>query len=162
MLDIFWDSHNPAVTSFSRQYANIVFYSNDIQLNKISASLETIKAKYQRPLTTKVRQLDKFYPAEDYHQKYYLQGNRLLGNEIGAIYPDIDDLRDSTVAARLNGYIAGNGYREILLEELPLMGLSENADNYLKQLAARLPLLSESPIGFSGSCPVPATGIKSD
>ena len=31
LLDIFWQSHNPSLGSFTRQYASIIFYHDDNQ-----------------------------------------------------------------------------------------------------------------------------------
>ena len=54
-----------------------------------------------------------------------------------AIYPDDADLVNSTVAARLNGYLAGYGDADLLERELEGYGLSEAAEERLRQSVGR-------------------------
>jgi len=53
---------------------------------------------------TDIEYLDKFYVAEDYHQKYRLRHSDLMKN-----FKDLDEkeFRDSALAAKLNGFVAG-------------------------------------------------------
>ena len=74
----------------------------------------------------------RFYLAEDYHQKYYLQHDKLLMQELASYSPR--QLVDSTVAARLNGYVAGRGSPSRLREDLPALGLSAPAASHLERL----------------------------
>jgi len=74
----------------------------------------------------------RFYLAEDYHQKYYLQHDRVLMRELAGYSPR--QLVDSTVAARLNGYVAGGGTPARLRDELASFGLTERATKHLEQV----------------------------
>ena len=76
----------------------------------------------------------RFYRAEDYHQKYYLRHDRTLIAELADYAPR--ELVESTVAARLNGYVAGRGTRAQLHDELPELGLSAAAATHLDRLVA--------------------------
>lgn len=76
----------------------------------------------------------RFYLAEDYHQKYYLRHDRTLSADL-ADYPP-RALVESTVAARLNGYVAGAGTLAQLHDELPRLGLSAAAATHLERLVA--------------------------
>lgn len=80
-----------------------------------------------------------FWPAEDYHQKYHLRGQPLLLRELQAIYPNEADFVRSTAAARINGYLGGNGTLAQLEGELPLLGLTPEAGRRLRELVARRP-----------------------
>jgi peptide-methionine (S)-S-oxide reductase len=73
----------------------------------------------------------RFYLAEDYHQKYSLRHHDALLREFASYTPR--QLVDSTVAARLNGYLAGNGSAAQLDRELPSFGLSAQANAELMQ-----------------------------
>jgi peptide-methionine (S)-S-oxide reductase len=77
----------------------------------------------------------RFWLAEDYHQKYYLRHDSLLMRELAGYTPR--QLVDSTVAARLNGYVAGRGTLARLREELASFALSAAANAHLEQLVAR-------------------------
>lgn len=83
------------------------------------------------PIVTGAR----FFLAEDYHQKYYLRHDSLLFREFAAYSPQ--QLVDSTVAARLNGYVSGRGAPERLREEIESFGLSPAANGHLERLVAQ-------------------------
>jgi peptide-methionine (S)-S-oxide reductase len=76
----------------------------------------------------------RFHLAEDYHQKYYLRHDRTLSAELADYTPH--QLVESTVAARLNGYVAGSGRLAQLHDELPQLGLSAAAATHLERLVA--------------------------
>lgn len=88
-----------------------------------------------------------FYPAEDYHQKYYLQQHKELAKEFNAIYPDIEDFVKSTAVARVNGYAGGYGTPETLQRELGSLGLSPEGIERVLELAER---------GLVSGCPMPS------
>jgi peptide-methionine (S)-S-oxide reductase len=74
----------------------------------------------------------RFYLAEDYHQKYYLRHDRVLMQELAGYTPR--QLVDSTVAARLNSFAARRASHAQVMEELPRLGLSRAASDYLLKL----------------------------
>ena len=81
--------------SSSRQYMEAVFCMDAEQ--EVTARRLGIGA----PIVTGAR----FYLAEDYHQKYYLRHIPTLISELADYTPR--ELVESTVAARLNGYVSG-------------------------------------------------------
>jgi peptide-methionine (S)-S-oxide reductase len=125
LLEIFWDSHNPATRPYSRQYMSIIFYHTDEQRQLAEASKERQEAEHGRPLFTEIVPARAFTPAEDYHQKYALQHEPQLFAELKAIYPRMEDLVASTAAARTNGYLDGYGSEEQFLAEINDLGLSD-------------------------------------
>lgn len=79
-----------------------------------------------RALSTRIERLGRFWPAEDYHQKYYLRNDRALASDFHAMFDgDESAFRESTSAARVNGYAAGDGTRAQLAREMEFLGLSE-------------------------------------
>jgi hypothetical protein len=54
--------------------------------------------------------------------------------EFAKMYPNAKDFVNSTAAARINGYLAGYGSYEMLLEEVKTFGLSESAQETLLKL----------------------------
>jgi peptide-methionine (S)-S-oxide reductase len=54
------------------QYRSAIFYTNDDQKSEAEAYVAQLtKAKtFSRPIVTQITRLEKFYPAEDYHQDF--------------------------------------------------------------------------------------------
>lgn len=124
ILQLFWDNHDPAGRPWSRQYMSIIFYHSDEQQKAAEASRMSIERKSGAKIYTELVAFSDFYLAEDYHQKYYLQGDKVLSGEIKAYYPVFSDFINSTAAARLNGIVGGYGDPAILAEEIENYGLS--------------------------------------
>jgi methionine-S-sulfoxide reductase len=80
LLDIFWRNIDP--TQADGQFADIglsyrtaIYYSTDEEKQIAEASKERLgkSGKFQKPIVTEILPAMKFYPAEEYHQKYYLK-----------------------------------------------------------------------------------------
>ena len=78
LLDMFWKSHDPTTRNrqgndIGTQYRSAIFYHNDEQ--KLLAEESKLKVDNSRiftnPIVTEITKLDKFWPAEDYHNDYY-------------------------------------------------------------------------------------------
>lgn len=78
LLDVFWHNIDPTVINrqfcdVGDQYRSAIFYHNDEQKKlalKSKAALEKNKS-FKEPVVTEITQAGEFYPAEEYHQKYY-------------------------------------------------------------------------------------------
>lgn len=134
MLEVFWSSHDPCSGSFSRQYAAILFFHDTDQEKAARESVASQEIDKGRKVLTGIVAYREFFMAEDYHQKYYLKSDRLIYDEFRSMYPDGNDLVSSTSAARVNGYLGGNGNPEQIREELSLLGLSPDVQKRLKNL----------------------------
>jgi peptide-methionine (S)-S-oxide reductase len=124
LLAQFWVSHRADRAAYSRQYMAAVFATDD----QADAAQRSKPPGARTPVITGAR----FYLAEDYHQKYHLRHHKPLMRELAALSPQ--ELVDSTVAARLNGYVAGHGSPAMLDRELASYGLSPNAAAVLTAL----------------------------
>lgn len=76
ILNIFWAIHNPTTpdrqgNDVGRQYRSVIFYYNDSQLKTIRDSIKSAQKFWDGPIVTEVLVLEKFYPAENYHQNYF-------------------------------------------------------------------------------------------
>lgn len=131
LLDLFWDSHDPTYKVSLRQYRNALFYTSEEQRLTAEESREALKQKKKRPILTAIEEAGTFYPAEDYHQKYYLSKVDRLFREVKRIYPDNEDLTASTAAARINGYLGCFGDPQDFQANIDLLGLSAEARDYL-------------------------------
>lgn len=78
LLEIFWKTHDP--TTLNRQgndvgpqYRSVVFTHDDAQrqeAERLKSELDASGA-FPRPIVTEIVPLDRFYPAEAYHQDYF-------------------------------------------------------------------------------------------
>ena len=78
LLEIFWKTHDPTTLNkqgndVGTQYRSVIFYHNDEQKQKAEyyKNKLTDEKIWDKPIVTEITKLDKFYPAEDYHQEYY-------------------------------------------------------------------------------------------
>jgi len=78
--DVFWRQINP--TQANGQFADIglsyqaaIFYATEEEKHAAEESKEKLAAsgKFQKPIATEILPAKKFWPAEEYHQKYYLK-----------------------------------------------------------------------------------------
>jgi methionine-S-sulfoxide reductase len=104
LLEHFWNNHsyNYNKKRGKNQYASRIFYTNKEQKNQAEASKAEKEA--QQTVATEIHPLN-FTVAEDYHQKYRLRHSKLMKN-FSQMGPK--KFRDSPVAAKLNGYVAGH------------------------------------------------------
>ena len=123
LLEVFWASHDPTAKPYLTQYRNAVFYTSEEQRQAAIASRQALQEKLDRELDTAIEPAGIFTPAEDYHQKYYLQRVAPLMKELQQRYPDRQQLFHSTAAARLNGYLGCNGDPASFGTDLRAVGL---------------------------------------
>jgi len=112
LLEKFFQNHDPFEASFSRQYRSVIFYHDDSQRAKALEYIEALEWKTKRKVMVSVEEAGAFYPAENYHQKYYLQMHKDILAQFRKIYPSFQDIVASTAAARVNGYLGGFGLRK--------------------------------------------------
>jgi hypothetical protein len=108
-----------------------IFYADEAQKHAAEKAIAAEEAKKGRKVHTQLLELETFYAAEDYHQKYYLRSDRLLMREL---HLSDAELMASPVAARLNGYVGGEGSRAQLDRELPSFNLSAEGADHLRGL----------------------------
>ena len=137
LLDVYWSASDCSQPSWSTQYASRIFYHNDEQRKLVEAAKAQEEARTGRTMHVTIEPYTRFYLAEDYHQKYYLQGNADMRREFEGIFSDPLDFTNSTAAARVNGYVGGNGTREQLENELDDLGLSPEGEQALLRRVRR-------------------------
>jgi peptide-methionine (S)-S-oxide reductase len=135
LLEIFWASHRPTSPPWSRQYASIIFWHDNQQRIEAEASKREMERRVG-PMHTEVTETPRFYPAEDYHQKYRLRNTPALYREFRGMYPSPTDFRDSKAAARVNGYLDGWGSPVELEREIAGYGLSTEGADALREAVA--------------------------
>lgn len=78
LLNVFWENIDPTqenaqFVDHGTQYRSAIFYHSDEQKRIAEESKKKLAAsgRFDGPIMTEVVAASKFYPAEDYHQKYY-------------------------------------------------------------------------------------------
>lgn len=87
LLNVFWEIHDP--TQLNRQgpdvgdqYRSVIFYHDPAQEQaaKVSKARQEKSGRYGRPIVTQIVPAQKFWRAEEYHQKYFEKtGQRACG-----------------------------------------------------------------------------------
>src|SRR5258708_33331268 len=76
LLEYFWQVHNPTQVGgqgndHGPQYRSIVLYANATQKAAAEKSRDAAAKVFRDPITTQIVPLEKFWPAEGYHQDYF-------------------------------------------------------------------------------------------
>ncbi len=76
LLEVFFAIHDPTQKDrqgpdVGPQYRSIVLYEDPAQLPVIEQALKRVEARHPRPVVTEVKPLDRFWPAEEYHHRYF-------------------------------------------------------------------------------------------
>jgi peptide-methionine (S)-S-oxide reductase len=138
LLEVFWHSHDPLTPTWSRQYMSAVFYHDEEQRRLAVETRDREALRRGGQIHTEIVPASRFYPAEDYHQKYHLRQRPELMREFKTITQAEQDFVNSTAAARINGYLAGHGDYPTLRAELGASGLSPAASKRLLDIVGGL------------------------
>jgi peptide-methionine (S)-S-oxide reductase len=134
-LEIFWANHDPFARSWSKQYKSVIFYHNEEQKRLAFETRIKLEEKLKQKIYTEIVSENIFYPAEDYHQKYYLRNRKELMRILKDIYPNDVSFTASIAAARINGYLGGYGNISEIEKDLTATGLSPET---VKKIVAAL------------------------
>jgi methionine-S-sulfoxide reductase len=80
LIDVFWHNINPTQADgqfhdIGLSYQAAIYYGNDDEKKIAENSKEKLgkSGRFDRPIVTEILARVPFYPAEEYHQKYYLK-----------------------------------------------------------------------------------------
>ncbi|GAB3529986.1 peptide-methionine (S)-S-oxide reductase [Pontibacter brevis] len=135
LLQLFFSSHKATRAPWKRQYMSAVFLHNAAQEQQAWQAKEQVGLIIGERVYTEIFPYQAFYMAEDRHQKYKLQRQPSLLEELQEIYPAMPDLVNSTAAARINGYLYGYGNKEKLQHDMAQLGLSPAGQKILLENA---------------------------
>jgi methionine-S-sulfoxide reductase len=78
LLDVFWHNINPTQADgqfhdIGLSYQAAIYYANETEKKVAESSRERLgkSGHFDQPIVTEILPARAFYPAEDYHQKYY-------------------------------------------------------------------------------------------
>jgi len=82
LLDIFFSAHDPTTKNrqgfdTGTQYRSAIFYTDETQSKAAREKINEYSVFFKDPIVTEVVKLEKFYPAEQYHQKYFKKQGRI-------------------------------------------------------------------------------------
>lgn len=97
LLIIFMTSHDPTTLNSQgadkgTQYRSVIFYHDEKQKEYAETILKEMKPYYENPIVTELSPLEKFFPAEEQHQDYYIN-NKSQGYCTAVITPKLARLR---------------------------------------------------------------------
>ena len=77
LLDVFWRNVDPldARGQFCDKgdsYRSAIFYQNEDEKRLAEQSKQTVAKRFKKPIQTEIIAASEFYPAENYHQDFYL------------------------------------------------------------------------------------------
>ncbi|AZN41868.1 peptide-methionine (S)-S-oxide reductase [Paenibacillus albus] len=140
VLDIFWSNHNPVnINDYKgRQYQSLILYRDQNQLDVIQKVMKKREEQGKGKPDTELASFNRFYPAEDRHQKYYLKRYPSAIEELSKLFPSPQELTNATLAARLNGLAKGYTNLRTILDEIHTWPISEDEKGNLHQLIQRI------------------------
>lgn len=97
ILDHFFNIVDPTLLNrqghdIGVQYRTALFYYDEEDKLFIKKYFDSVKENYLRPIRTEVKPAGKFYPAEEYHQKY------LVKNPNGYCHVDLDSVNNIEIS----------------------------------------------------------------
>jgi len=103
LLDNFWDAHDPTTLNqqgadVGTQYRSTIMFHSPEQKEAAEKSKIAAQARFPKPIVTEIVPLEKFYPAEGYHQDFY-KNNPSQGYCRAVIRPKVEKFEKHLKAA---------------------------------------------------------------
>lgn len=78
LLDVFWHNIDPLTPNrqfcdSGSQYRTAIFYHDETQKRLAEESKKALGKRFKKPIVTQIVPAKEFYPAEEYHQNYYIK-----------------------------------------------------------------------------------------
>lgn len=78
LLDVFWHNVDPLTPNrqfcdSGSQYRTAIFYHDENQKRLAEESKKALSKRFKEPIVTQIVPAKEFYPAEEYHQNYYIK-----------------------------------------------------------------------------------------
>ena len=102
LLTVFFGTHDPTTLNrqghdVGTQYRSVVLYASPEQKAEGERYVAELEASGVKPVTTEIRPLDAFYPAEEYHRDYFAKhGDEPYCRVV--IAPKLEHLREKFAA----------------------------------------------------------------
>ena len=80
LLQVYFDTHDPTTLNrqgndVGTQYRSVIFFMNEEQETMARSYIKELdeNGSYTKPVVTTIEKFTRFYPAEQYHQNYFLE-----------------------------------------------------------------------------------------
>lgn len=98
ILAWFWKAHDPTTLNrqgadVGTQYRSAIYYQDDAQKKIAETSKKSAQSDFTSPIVTEITKASTFYPAEGYHQDFYLQNKKKNGYCRLVIEPKLKKLK---------------------------------------------------------------------
>lgn len=139
VLKEFWQNHYPNRDNYKgRQYISLLHYHTEQQHRLITEAKKEMEGQLRETVETEISPFTEFTTAEERHQKYYLKRYPKALEQLSGLYQDQELLRDSTFAARLNGFVKGYGTKKGVIEELEKWNIGRAEKLFLIDLFSKM------------------------
>ena len=76
LLDVFWKIHNPTTLNrqgpdIGDQYRSAIYFHSPEQEKAALTARDDAQPQFKRPIVTEITEAPAFWPAEEYHQRYF-------------------------------------------------------------------------------------------
>ena len=76
LLEVFFSTHDPTTLNrqgadVGTQYRSVIFYENSRERTEALEVMAAMAELWDDPIVTDLKELEAFYPAEDYHRDYF-------------------------------------------------------------------------------------------
>ncbi|MDZ7836127.1 MAG: peptide-methionine (S)-S-oxide reductase MsrA [Alkalibacterium sp.] len=140
ILQLFWDSHDAAKDRGykGRQYLSLLIVHSLEQLETAEQVKHEWEKQHGKKIETELLFDHPFYPAEEHHQKYHLKRFLKAMASVLPLFSDHTSFADSTIAARLNGFVREYGRLPDIKKELSDWRLSEEEEKIIREMLEQI------------------------
>ncbi len=100
LLRVFWETHDPTTLNrqgadVGTQYRSVIFYHNEEQRRIAEERKKQLEesGSWSQPIVTEISPMTTFYPAEEYHQNYYIRNPQQAYCQV-VIRPKLEKFRE--------------------------------------------------------------------
>ncbi len=140
IIRIFWGNHTSTnrVSYKERQYMSLLFYHSEKQKSIIEKVKKELENKRNEQIETEIEPFQGFTRAENRHQKHYLKRFVKASSLLRKQFSSEKEFTDSTLIARLNGFVKEYCTLNDIKEELEKWDIREESRDELHQILKTL------------------------
>ncbi|MFO8069636.1 MAG: peptide-methionine (S)-S-oxide reductase [Alkalibacterium sp.] len=140
ILRIYWNSHDAVKDRKfkGRQYLSLLIVHSLNQQETADLIKNEWEKRNGKSIGTEIQYDRPFYPAENRHHKYFLKRFPKAMESILPLFFDHKNFTDSTIAARLNGFVRENGRLTDIKDEISDWQLTDEEEHVLRSMLQKI------------------------